>query len=80
MFFRFIPSSNIREHAEDSITYLISLKKMKEIFQDEKEKRNKSWLRDKMHKTTMAGKLGQIFFISWFTNPPTVILRKVGKK
>ena len=24
--------------------------------------------------------LGQNFFISWFTNPPTVILRKVGKK
>ena len=24
--------------------------------------------------------LGQNFFISWFTNPPTVIFRKVGKK
>ena len=25
-------------------------------------------------------KLGQNFFISWFTNPPTVIFRKVEKK
>ena len=24
--------------------------------------------------------LGQIFFISWFTNPPTVIFSKVIKK
>ena len=24
--------------------------------------------------------LGQNFFISWFTNPPTVVFRKVGKK
>ena len=24
--------------------------------------------------------LGQNFFISWFTNPPTVIFQKVGKK
>ena len=28
----------------------------------------------------MNSTLGQNFFISWFTNPPTVIFRKVGKK
>ena len=31
-------------------------------------------------KTFFLNTLGQIFFISWFTNPPTLIFQKVEKR
>ena len=45
------------------------------------KKFSKSLLADtKMVKLMALNLLGQNFFISWFTNPPTVIFRKVEKK
>ena len=35
---------------------------------------------NKHHNKFLAEKKGQNFFISWFTNPPTVIFRRVEKK